>query len=42
MPAILYPLPKIVKNFNTVLFTGGTPLKQHNIYPAYALTELAL
>ena len=26
MPAILYPLPKIVKNFNTVLFTGGTAI----------------
>jgi hypothetical protein len=24
MPAILYPLPKIVKNFNTIVFTGGT------------------
>jgi hypothetical protein len=24
MPPILYPLPKIVKNFNTIVFTGGT------------------
>jgi hypothetical protein len=24
MPAILYPLPKIVKKFNTIVFTGGT------------------
>jgi hypothetical protein len=24
MPAILYPFPKIVKNFNTIVFTGGT------------------
>ena len=24
MPAILYPLPKIVKKFNTIGFSGGT------------------
>jgi hypothetical protein len=24
MPAILHPLPKIVKKFNTITFTGGT------------------
>ena len=25
MPAILYPLLKIVKNFNTIEYSGGTP-----------------
>ncbi len=24
MPAILYPLPKIVNKFNTIVFSGGT------------------
>ena len=24
MSGILYPLPKIVKNFNTIVFMGGT------------------
>jgi hypothetical protein len=27
MPAILYPLPKIVKKFNTIGFSGGTTVK---------------
>jgi hypothetical protein len=26
MPAILYPLPKMVKKFNTIVFTGGTTI----------------
>jgi hypothetical protein len=29
MPAILYPLSKIVKNFNTIVFTGGTVFDSH-------------
>ena len=24
MPAILYPVWKVIKNFNTIVFTGGT------------------
>jgi hypothetical protein len=26
MSGILYPLPKIVKNFNTIVFMGGTTI----------------
>jgi hypothetical protein len=28
MPAILYPLPKIVRKFNTIVFTGGTAMDE--------------
>jgi len=31
MPVILYPLPKIVKKFNTIVFTGGTGESGHPV-----------
>ena len=39
MPAILHPLPKIVKKFNTITFTGGTARNRLN-YLIYILNNM--
>ena len=42
MPAILYPLPKIVKKFYTIVFTGGTTVVPHCVREAARLAHCGI